>query len=96
MAQVRSGKMPYVEWAYLLEYNRREKMLTKRPYPTSPNAKFMRTQVWENVEEDVIHQVSAPVRALKTTTAMEALKGGNLPELKKHGARLREESPDGG
>ena len=77
-----------------LEYNRRQKTLTKRPVPNAPNDKFMREQVWKNVEESAIHAVAAPVHAMKTTTAIEAYKGGNLSELKKYGAWLREKPPD--
>ena len=91
MKAVALGRFPYREWVYDLEYNRQEKILTKRLFKnnTYPN-NADKVWVWHNVSEDAIHQVAAPVLKLKTTFEVEAYKGGNLSDLKKYGATMEE------
>ena len=91
LPEVKRGTRPYKEWIYELEYNRREKTLTKRFYTTNPHGETPDEEwIWENVSESAIHQVAAPMRAMKTTIEIAAYKGGNLTELKKYGARLQQ------
>lgn len=75
---------------YSLEYDRRNKTLVKSALvpPLKSVNEAPRIWVWSNVEESAIHQVSAPVRALRFTQQVEDYKGGNLPELAQHGATL--------
>lgn len=75
---------------YRLEYNRRNRTLTKSALvpPLKSRQDLPQLWVWSDVSEDAVHRVAAPVRALRFTKQVEAHQGGNLSELAKHGAQL--------
>ena len=92
-AQVIAGKREPVEWLYKIEYVRSTKVLTKMFFDHNPatNPRPDRIWVWENVTEDALRKISAPIRAMKSYNHIDVYKGGNISDLKPYGAVLAEE-----